>query len=338
MISDIFEDNDSYDILNTNTNLLNFSENRLYGYICKGKLYVPDNNFIKVSKNQPVLNFVDTNEAFEKLVATLTTHSRLGRIPPTSKFHVNNIKVSSSYINIHNMYKEYIMILLALVLEAYKEEHILSFQDFFKKFTDSTYSQLYFMSDFMVSEAVSIFSTGLAIQMFDEKAGDLDTATAYIKDKFFRIFKKICLQHNFIIDKHMPWVIVYRVSDKYLEDNISRYMNVYESDMQFLFDAIKNVYIYYVKNVLAKEQTIYADITSFNLTRDSILTLYLKKKLDRYRIVYSDEDFMSLRHFFKVNAVKNGLSDSAYKLDRIEQNFSAIYDDRQQVYLRPGNL
>lgn len=338
MISDIFDSSDDFEAISTNTNLMNFSENRLYGYICKEKLYVPNNKFVKFSKIQSVLNFADTNEAFEALVATLTTHSKLGRIPPSSKFHSNNISIKRSYISVHDLYKQFMLITLIDFAAKINGEYFLDFQSFFKRFIYETYSGLHFMSDFIVSEAVSIFSTGLAIQMFDEKMDDLETATSYIKDKFFRIFKNICLQHNFIIDKHMPWVIVYRVSDPYLTTKLSRYINVYDSDMQIFLDTVKMLYTYYVNNILAKELKNSAEIYNFNLPRDSILSIYLRKKLERHSVAYSEEDFKQMLHFFKFNGIVNGVGDSAYKLDRIEQKFSPIYDDRQHVYLRPGNI
>lgn len=193
------------------------------------------------------------------------------------------------------------------------------------------------MSDFITSEIGTIFSTGLAIKIFDEKADDLNSAKSYIQDKFFRIFKNICLQHNFIIDKHMPWVIVYRVSDAYMRSNLSRYLDVYESDLLFFFDAIKIAYIYYVKNILSKELYSSVDISNFDLPKDCILKIYVKKKLDGHKIHYSNEDFQTMLRFFKSNTITNGLRDSAYKLNNIEQKFSTIYDDWEQVYLRPGN-
>lgn len=338
MIDEIFEDDEAFEKLTRNANLLNFSENRLYGYVCKGKLYVPNNDFIKFGKTQPVLNFVDTNEAFEALVATLTSHSKLGRIPRSSKFHINNMSITRSYLSIHDLYKQFMLLSLTTFSNKLSGESLLDFQSFFKRIVHDMYSELYFMSDFLMSEVSSIFSTGLAVKMFDEKMDDLDTATAYIKDKFFYIFKKICLQHNFIIDKHMPWVIVYRVSDSYLSENIYKYSNVYEEDMRIFFKTIKLMYIYYVNNLLAKELVNSANIKDFNLPKDSILSLYIRKKLDINNVSVSKEDFQQMLQFFKFNAITNGLGDSAYKLDRIEQKFSSVYDDRQHVYLRPGNI
>jgi len=337
MIRELFENNDTYESAVVNANLLDFSQVREYGFICKDRLYIPNNLFIKPSIKQPVINFVDSNEALDKLLSHIRNHCTFGRIPTTSKFHINNIKLTKSYINSEDLYKSYMFILLSNFLDKMPQTDFTTFSEFFNKFVYEMYTDIKFMSDFMKSEIVSIFSTGLAYQIFDEKKPDMEIAKSYIQDDFFYIFKNICLQYNFIIDKHMPWIIVYRVSEEYLTDNINRYKSVYASDMSIFFSVMKILYTYYVRNILNQDLYNNVDIDNFSLSKDAILNLYIEKKLEIQYIKYTKDDFLSLKNFFKTNTLYNGLESSAHKLNNIKQVSDAVYDDWQQIYLGLGN-
>ena len=338
MIRELFDKDETYESAVSNANLLDFSQAREYGFICNDKLYIPNNSFIKASSKQPVINFADANESLDKLLAHIRNHCTFGRIPTTSKFHINNIKITKSFVNPEDVYRQYMLILLNKFLKKTSETSFLTFSSFVKTFIYEMETDIQFMSDFLKTEVISVFSTGLAYQIFKEQTPDTDIARKYIQDDYFYIFKNICLQYNFIIDKHMPWVIVYRVSEQYLKDNIQRYRDVYASDMSIFFLVSKILYTYYVNNVLSQELYNLVDITDFFLPKDTILNLYLRKKLTIQRIDYTESDFQSLKRFFKLNAHYNGLSDSAHKFSNIKQEGDAIYNDWQQVYLRPGNL
>lgn len=338
MISDLFETDADYESVVVNANLLDFAQNRLYGYICKDKLYIPNNSFIKASTTQPIINFPDSNQAFDQLLAHIRNHCTFGRIPPSSKFHINNLKVTKSFINSEDLYKQYMFLLLAKFVESPSMGSFIVFSEFYKAFTYEMKESLMFMSDFIQTEAVSIFSSGLAYQIFNEELPDLNAAKEYIQDNYFYIFKNICLQYNFIIDKHMPWVIVYRVTENYLENNKTKYIDLYGSDMSIFFQTMKLLYIFYVNNHLNRDLYGYVDIKEYAIPKDSILKLYIQKKLEKRKIDYSDKDFNSLLRFFKYNAIFNGISDSAHKFDNLRQEGNAVYNDRQQIYLRPENL
>lgn len=77
MISDLFETDADYESVVVNANLLDFAQNRLYGYICKDKLYIPNNAFIKASTVQPVINFPDSNQAYDQLCTHIRNHCTL---------------------------------------------------------------------------------------------------------------------------------------------------------------------------------------------------------------------------------------------------------------------
>lgn len=337
MLDKFFADDENYESIVSKSNLLDFSSVKKYGFEYANKLYIPNNEFIKFDKLLPCINFENTNSELAKLVKHIKNHSQFRRIPISSKFHSNNIKISKFYENIEDVYRRYIFILFEKFKRTQNFENFFNFDTFVIKFIYELYADFLFMSDFIESEGISIFSSGLAVKLFDEKETSKDVAKEYIQDKYFHIFKNICLQYNFIIDRNMPWVIVYRVGNEYFKNNLDKYTNVYANDMNILYMVLKQVYIYYVDNVLNKDYFNLVNLSDFSLPRDTILNLYLKKKLEKNKISYSNEDFITFKRFFKANTVANGLDDSASKLDKLKQENNTFYDDWEQIYFRSWN-
>jgi len=324
MISDLYDINDKYTSLVTGTNLMDFSSVRNYGFISNDNLYIPNNQYIKINTKLPAINFPDSNQALENLLTHLRSHCQFGRIPPTSKFHINNIKITKSYINIHDIYKQYMLILLEKFSLNINKDY-LYFSEFFNDFINFNFSEILFMSDFLKTETISVFSTGLAYKIFDESVNEKEISSEYIQDNFFYIFKNICLHYNFIIDKYMPWIIVYRVTDSYIQDNIIRYIDVYESDLDLFFKVCKQLYIYYVNNILNKDKYAQVNIYDFSISDDILLQIYINKKLKRSFLSTIDSNVEKLLRFIKKNTEINGLKDSAYKLNNIREKDYSIY-------------
>lgn len=335
MIKEIFNITKNYQTLSTSQNLLNISQSNIkYGIEFKDRLVLPKKEFLVSLEGKKNLDFAldDLKIILEKI----KFKSNISYIPFNSKFHYSKIKITKGYTDPKQKYIRYLSIILNKFVIDTQKKTITNFSNFFKEFSEyiKTNINLFTFIKFIKSNNISFFSSGLVYSIFDEKDNDLSVATSYLEDAYFNIFQDICLMNNYIIDSYMPWVIIRRVDDSFIEQNKLKYENIYETELNFIHESFKSLYLMYVENILNEEDKDLADITHMSLNYNSFIDFYvfikIKESSEGINII---EDFNLIKNFFLINSSKNGLADSIKKISEIGVKHDSIYQDFRSLYL-----
>lgn len=334
MIKDIFSGKQQYDALTEGFNLLSFSTPDNYGLSFNNDLYIPKD--INITKESTYSNLDFAVSDFKAFLETLKWASLTGRIQPSSKYHISKVAPNKSYVDAKQLYLNRVTLLSYIFAQPLKTP-ILSFKQYFTEFT--SFIALYvpefsFVTHFW-SKQVSIYSSGLAFSISKETGANMDVAREYILDSDFYRFQRLCLKHNFIIDRYRPWVIVRRLSTSDIEQNIAKYDNVYAQDIDMLYSSIKSTYLNYVENILDKKHKENADIINLSIDKTDLITAYLQIKLKEKNIKTTNEQFNRLRLFFIMNCKSNSVKDSVIKFDRLTtRSIDSLFNNREPLLLR----
>lgn len=334
MIKENFQDTKKYEKLISRLNLQDFSRSsNLYGILFSNEYFLP--NISKLEKYNKVTNINFAINDFRNLITELQNQSKMFRIPKTSKFNIGNLKYNENvFIDPYKNYENYLFLFCSTFSRELKT--VKSFNEFFLKIYTSIFQVAQFLtfSGFLKSDLVSIFSSGLAFFVANVPSPTLKIAEEYVKDPYFKMFAAICSKHNFYIDKYMPWLIVRRVDDSVFNNNIESYIDIYQNDIDILYDAMKNVYIRFVNTFVSKKDLEKLDLSNFNLNFHLLVNFFIKLKLKESKIDFKEKDVNDLYRFFLSNSKHNSIKDSVKKLDRITSTeFDSVLQNWTQIHL-----
>jgi hypothetical protein len=332
MIKDIIQIKKQYDALASYYELLNISNNSIkYGIEFEDKTIIPKQDFIVEKNGYKNLNFAVQD--FENIFAEIRYKSNLGFIPKNSKFHISNLKVYKSYIDPKKEYSNYLFAILNEFSKTYN--NIINFQKFFELFSKFIENNvdLFSFSKFIYSNNISIFSSGLAFSLSNDSTNNFQSKLLYLQDSYFSEFENICLRNNCIIDLDIPWLIIRRVDNAYIEHNIDKYENIFEIEISLIYDNLKSLYIIYINNFLLTKYKNKVDIDNFVIDKNQFIDFIFKVKLKEKNISYDENSLFKIKNFIILNSTKNSIKDSVQKLNNIGTISDTIYKDFRSLYL-----
>lgn len=325
MIKDLFKEEDYHiQIIKQNSPKI---IGTTYGFEFNNSLFLPKESMTDVVENIRILKFA--KDPFLALWKDLKFYSSIQRIPKSSLFHFSNMKPLLGYMNAFSAYENYISL---IVNSIEKTKAILSFNEFALKAMKLllNYGNSISLSEFIRSNMVSIFNTGLAIQLLNAKAS-MDEINRYLNDSYYEVFRNLCLTHNFVIDANLPWVIVYRVDDS-TAGLTNAYVNVYEVEVTTLIQVITYAWKAYIESGLGEEDRLLIDVRDKNVNSTKFLNLYIQIKGKEQGVDLSDSEVALIRIYMTSNTHHNGLSNSIQKLSLLRKGNDTIYKDWTKLF------
>lgn len=334
MIKDKITENKEYNKLVKQFDLIDFSQYNQYGVVTKQNLYIPKKE--KLQQFNEIKNIKYAIDDYKNLINEIKDKSNLNKISKISKFHISNISTENDYHDIVDRYNIYLFSTMMSFLDSKKIRYT-NFNLFFKSFSKHIIENnlLFSFVSFLKSNYMSIFSSGLAFRVSDIKEINLKNSKEFILDDSFISFQEICLHNNFLIDKYMPWVIVRRVDEGIISENIDLYINVYDKELDIIYESVKEIYLQYVSNVLSEQERELVDIDQLSINFDEFLEFYIITKFKENKISFVQNDISMFKRFFVLNSKHNSVEDSVRKLNQISsEKCDSIYKDGREVYYR----
>lgn len=321
MIKDYFTKNIDKSDFMIAYDLFDFNQNgKLYGMLFNNSLYIPDKS--KLDNYNGFKNIKSAIDSLKNLENTLNIESLNQRIYQNDFFNIKKYKLKNAFEDPIFKYKMYCIYSIILKFPNLSSLKLYNFNNFFKFFSFIAENDFMVFSDFLKSSYVNLSSTGLCFEIFD-----LSNTKSYMYDPRFNIYKNICAKNNFIIDSNNPGRIIYRVTERFYEENRDIYIDVYNSDINITKKAIYETFIFYINNIADKNEINLID-ESDNIEEIKFADFYLKSKLQKNNIKINNRHYKSLFLFFLKNNQINGLKRSLQKIENAKTKYYNLSEDR----------
>ncbi len=243
-----------------NLSFIDLRKKHLYGKVnLDSEIVVPRLEVLK-SYDGKVSTFDFVIDALDDFSAKLEERKSSGTLKKGTPY--SSLDVTSRNSNWRGEYSTYLRGVQGAYSGAYSEKSKNNNITDFKKFTSSFLDFLSIatpeypvsFSQYYVSKQSSIFSTGLAIDLNNEKYGDDDVSySTYMQDVNFPVFFQEAQNHGFILDRHAPWRLVVNLTSEPMQEYMKRrnYENVADLFNQSYFMPLVAEFNEFVKLVNA---------------------------------------------------------------------------------------
>lgn len=279
------------------------------------------NNMLKVvgeKTGQTLPNVVA--EAFLELKKDFENLKTRKKVPETSVFYSLEVKkgFESPTQAYFNNFKEFIANYEVHLLISEKDKKIKSIKDYIEYFFEfcSIPSEIPILkSKFIFSSKCSIFSTGLVLELSDDKK-DKDSVkfNKYIRDPAFHAFSTFISGYGFTLDRNVPWRLIADISSpkfqKYLKKyNFDNYSEMFATNYAVTHENELNVLKILLYNSYIKFCDI-SDIVPIKVTKTDFIDdkICIKTKIisrerisvENYQKLFSDEYWIKRYLFLKM--------------------------------------
>ena len=344
-----------------------FAERNLYGRVDENlNVVIPNSGFLKriSSRDNPsgiiAMNFViDQFEDFMEVYERALLSNKIRQNVP----FLSKIKVYNSYQSPKPLYEKYLSDTIKdfenIFLDKRKVITVGDYLNEFMRFVEQmtpTFPITY--TAWQRSANSSIFTSGLALDLSGQDAGDDELKERFIDNENFPFFRRVCNNYGFSISKNCPWVIVADLGSpaskeyhkNYTVSGVSRifseqFIQTYELDLEYIKTSLFNAYNSFVdrfgyekKFTMIKKTTFKENIFRSNININKCNNIYNNK--------YFIEYYNNIRNYEENNIFpqsdKNKITENAKNLEKvfdISRAIGYINEQYRSVYKnKPGGL
>lgn len=345
--SSIFKQRKIYENLSGLNEMLDLWDEkyRLYGRVDYGNYSViPKPRKLALAsrdKNVYALDFVQ--QSFSQLQLFVNQQITTKAIDPGDGF-LNDITAKRGWSNLDDIYNKQIDAIYSVFTNTYlkvdkKYLQLTTFSSFislFLNFLSQTLPEIPITKNSIIRSKFSNFDiSGLTIHVAQENAGnDKRKYEDFLNDANFDWWKSICKRFGFLIDKNVPWRLVFDITSPYADfayKNVgTTYQNLFNthfdrtfmSDFQSFQHNILRMYNNYVNQNPVVKIPYYCQNSGKTKTRD-----FRRTSMTKAQISAAFPEFFWFRMYFWCKAYEQGI-------DISQQTFDNLFDEVRFLWKR----
>ena len=203
--------------------------NQLGSVVYPKELYLETVSKTSDENQVSCLSFVA--KAFREMRKTYETLYLDGYLETNSTFFTRDLEPKKGWVSPNQAYldnqQESYENFLTDVLTGLTESNLIkNFDDFVKTFLDYIREKQTPFTRIGLHESnkISLFTTGLVLEVLQSSYGDDQKAFAIVNDPNFDLFEELCKRHGFRIDRNNPWRIIFNIvstkSSDYIKEEL----------------------------------------------------------------------------------------------------------------------